>query len=89
MSSIATGSSPNNIKTMDGIDSWNGTASLCSITNTETAPWIRITMKASSTIDKIVLIPPLGGVGPPGGICPFADQDGINVYIIDKTGNFY
>ena len=62
MSSTATGSNANNVKTMNGIDSWNGAISKCSFTNTEAIPWIKITMKASTLIDKVVLIPPLGGI---------------------------
>jgi hypothetical protein len=47
-------------------------------------------LKASILIDKIVLIPPLGGIygGPTYGTCPFSDQNAVNVYIINKKGEF-
>lgn len=72
MSSTFTGSDANNLKWTDGIDAYNGTVSKCSFTNTEANPWIKITMKASTLIDKIVLLPPLGGIYT-DSVCPFAD----------------
>lgn len=62
MSSIAPGSRASNLLITKFIDAYNGIVSKCSFTNTENNPWISIMMKSSTPIDKIVLLPPLGGI---------------------------
>ncbi len=76
MSSVAPGSNASNLLITKFIDAYNGTVTKCSFTNIENSPWISIMMKSSTFIDKIVLLPPLGGMNrnfPLPQTCPFSD----------------
>ena len=73
MSSVFAGSSSTFVTKKTFIGSYVGSSAVCSYTNTELNPWIKITMKASTIIDKVVLLPPVGGLNANGDVCPFVD----------------
>jgi len=78
MSSVAVGSNANLVLTMRYIDAWNGNSNLCATSNTENYPSITMTMKAQTSLARIVLVPP---------ISTGAFEQSLDVYLDNYDGS--
>ena len=63
MSSMDPTSRSNFLTSTGYIAAWNSSTSLCATTQSEVNGSISIRMRAQTNLDKIVLVPPVGGYG--------------------------
>jgi len=86
MSSVASGSSADLVLRTEYIDAYIGSTTLCSTSNTENYPSITMTMKAQTSLSRIVLVPPICiGVGSYPSVCAGAEQS-LDVYLDNYDG---